>query len=59
MTDYNKTLDLGLIKRKAAELATSAVGKAVHIAIDKLIPSLTQAELEAVATHFDHLLIQK
>ncbi|ONG39848.1 hypothetical protein BKE30_08750 [Alkanindiges hydrocarboniclasticus] len=59
MTDYNKTLDLGLIKRKAAELATSAVGKAVHIAIDKLIPALSQAELEAVATHFDHLLVQK
>ena len=59
MTDYNKTLDLGLIKRKAAELATSAVGKAVHIAIDKLIPSLNQAELEAVATHYDSLMVQK
>lgn len=59
MTDFNKTLDLGLIKRKAAELATSAVGKAVHMAIDKLFPALTQAELEAVAHHFDSLLIQK
>jgi hypothetical protein len=59
MTDFNKTLDLGLIKRKAAELATSAVGKAVHMAIDKLFPALTQAELEAVAHHFDSLLVQK
>ncbi|XID74234.1 hypothetical protein ACF3NA_06630 [Alkanindiges sp. WGS2144] len=59
MTDFNKTLELGLIKRKAADLATSAVGKAVHIAIDKLFPALTQAELEAVVTHYDQLLVQK
>lgn len=59
MVDFNKTLDLGLIKRKAADLATSAVAKAVHIGIDKLIPSLSQAELEAVARHFDDLLVQK
>lgn len=59
MTDFMKTLDLGLIKRKAAELATSAVSKAVHIAIDKLFPALTQAELEAVSHHFDSVLVQK
>ena len=59
LTDFNKTLDLGLIKRKASDLATSAVGKAVHMAIDKLFPSLSQAELHAVAKHFDAVLIQK
>lgn len=59
MTDFNKTLELGLIKRKAAEFATSAVVKAVHMAIDKLFPSLSQAELSAVAQHFDNLLVQK
>lgn len=59
MTDYNKTLELGLIKRKAAELGTSAVAKAVHLAIDKLVPSLSQAELEAIAHHFENVLIQK
>lgn len=59
MTDFNKTLDLGLIKRKAAEIATSAVSKAVHIATNKLIPSLSQEELEAVSRHYEQLLIQK
>lgn len=59
MTDFNKTLELGLIKRKASDFATSAVSKAVHIAIDKLFPSLSQAELSAVAQHFETLLVQK
>ena len=59
MTDFNKTLELGLIKRKAAEFATAAVVKAVHIAIDKLFPSLNQAELNEVAKHFETLLVQK
>lgn len=59
MTEFNKTLDLGLIKRKAAEIATSAVVKAVHIAVNKLIPSLTQQELEVVADHYNAVLIQK
>ena len=43
MIEFNKTLDLGLIKRKAADLATSAVTKAVHIAVDRLIPHLSKA----------------
>lgn len=59
MTDFNKTLELGLIKRKAAEFATAGVVKAVHIAIDKLFPSLNQAELNEVAKHFETLLVQK
>ena len=40
MTDFNKTLDLGMIKRKASDIGAAAVIKAVHIAIDKIIPSL-------------------
>lgn len=59
MTDFNKTLELGLIKRKAAEFATAGVVKAVHIAIDKLFPSLNQAELNEVAKHFETLMVQK
>lgn len=55
MTDFNKTLDLGMIKRKAADLATSAVTKAVHIAVDRLIPHLTKEELHALAEYHDTL----
>lgn len=38
MNDFNKTLDLGMIKRKAADIGSAAVIKAVHIAIDKIFP---------------------
>lgn len=55
MTDFNKTLDLGMIKRKAADLATSAVTKAIHIAIDRLIPHLSKEELHALAEYHDTL----
>lgn len=59
MNDFNKTLDLGMIKRKASDLASSAVIKAIHIAIDKLIPNFTKEELLAVAEYHDTLFIQK
>ncbi|MBJ8552732.1 hypothetical protein [Acinetobacter bereziniae] len=55
MRDFNKTLDLGMIKRKAADIGTAAVGKAVHIAIDKLIPNLNKDEIAAVAEYYDTL----
>ena len=45
MSDFNKTLDLGMIKRKAADIGAAAVIKAVHIAVDKIIPNLTKEEL--------------
>lgn len=59
MTEYNKTLGLGMLKRGAASVATSGVETAVHIVIKKLIPSLSQAELAVFAKHFDQLLVQK
>lgn len=55
MVDFNKTLDLGLIKRKASDIAAIAVTKAVHIAIDKLIPQLDATELRALADYHDTL----
>ncbi|NHB57797.1 hypothetical protein [Acinetobacter shaoyimingii] len=58
MNDFNKTLDLGMIKRKASDLASSAVIKAIHIAIDKLIPNLTKEEMNAVADYHDTLFVQ-
>lgn len=59
MTDFNKTLGLGMVKRGVASVATSGVETAVHIVIKKLIPSLSQAELDAFTKHFDQLLVQK
>ena len=55
MSDFNKTLDLGMIKRKAADIGSAAVIKAVHIAVDKIIPNLNKAELLALAEYHDTL----
>ncbi|OTG83628.1 hypothetical protein [Acinetobacter sp. ANC 4648] len=59
MKDFNKTLDLGMIKRKASDLGAAAVTKAVHIAIDKLIPNLNGDEILAVAEYHDTLFIDQ
>ena len=55
MNDFNKTLDLGMIKRKAADFGSAAVIKAVHIAADKIIPNLNKDELLALAEYHDTL----
>ena len=55
MIDFNKTLDLGMIKRKGADIGAAAVTKAVHIAIDKLIPHLHKEEINALAEYHDTL----
>ena len=55
MSDFNKTLDLGMIKRKAADIGAAAVIKAVHIAVDKIIPNLTKEELLVLAEYHDTL----
>lgn len=55
MIDFNKTLDLGMIKRKGADIGAAAVTKAVHIAIDKLIPHLHKEEIIALAEYHDTL----
>jgi hypothetical protein len=48
MTEFNKTLGLGMVKRGVASVATSGVETAVHIVINKLIPALSQGELEVL-----------
>lgn len=58
MVDFNKTLDLGMIKRKASDVGASVVTKAVHIAINKLIPALTPEELKILAQHHSQLIHQ-
>jgi len=55
MVDFNKTLDLGMIKRKAADIGASAVIKAINIAADKIILKLDKDELKAMAEYHDTL----
>lgn len=56
VVDYCETLDLGFFKRNAMSIANSATIKAVHFAINKLVPSLNGEELAIFAKHFDSLL---
>lgn len=58
MNDFNKTLDLGMIKRKASDIASSAVIKAIHMAVDKLIPNFSKEEMLVAAEYHDSLLFQ-
>ena len=55
MVDFNKTLDLGMIKRKAADIGASAVIKAINMAADKIILKLNKDELKAMAEYHDTL----
>ena len=56
MIEFNKTLDLGMIKRKGADIGAAAVTKAVHMAIDKLIPNLNVEELKVMSAYHDTLI---
>lgn len=56
LEDFSKTLDLGMFKRGLANTAKAAIGKAVHIAIDKLIPALGKEELMIFAAHYDQMI---
>ncbi len=56
VVDYCETLDLGFFKRNAMSIANSATIKAVHFAINKLVPSLSGEELAIFAKHYDSLL---
>jgi hypothetical protein len=56
MLEFYRTLNLGMIKRKAADLGASAVSKAMHIGIDKLIPHLHRQELLFMVHAHDDLV---
>jgi hypothetical protein len=51
ITDFTKTLDLGMLKAKAVDLASTTVLKATYIALDKLIPSFNRNELKTLADY--------
>ncbi len=55
ITDFNKTLELGMIKQKVADIGAAGVIKAIHIAIDKIIPHLSKSELKILAEYHDTL----
>lgn len=56
MTEFNKTLHLGMIKRGAASVAHSVIEKVLHLVINSLIPSLSDEEVKRFAAHYDQLI---
>jgi hypothetical protein len=56
LTQFSHTLDLGMLKSKAADIATSAVLKAIYIALDKLVPNFNRNELKILADYHSSLL---
>lgn len=55
MHKFYQTLDLGMIKRKTADIGCITTTKAIHVAIDKIIPQLNKNELKALAMQHDTL----
>lgn len=58
LDDFTSPMDLGFIKRKAADLGRGTINKGVHAALNKLIPSLGQNELEIFADFFSGMIIK-
>ncbi len=56
MVDFTETLDLGMFKRKASQLAQSGITKALHVAMDRLIPNLSPEELKVFTKHYDSVI---
>jgi hypothetical protein len=56
--DFVTPMDLGFIKRKAADLGRSTISKGIHVAINKLIPQLGNKELAIYADYYGSLLLE-
>lgn len=58
LDDFTAPMELGFIKRKAADLGRGTINKGVHAALNKLIPSLGEKELEIFRDFFSGLMIK-
>lgn len=55
--EFIKPMELGFIKRKAADLGRGTISKGVHVAVNKLVPGLGQAELAVLASYYGSMLV--
>ncbi|MDF3029511.1 MAG: hypothetical protein K0R03_69 [Moraxellaceae bacterium] len=55
--DFTAPMQLGFIKRKAADIGRATIGKGVHAAMNRLVPGLNQAELKVLADFLGSLLV--
>ena len=56
--DFTAPMELGFIKRKAVDIGRSTIVKGVHSALNKLIPSLGQAQLAVFADYYSAMLVE-
>ncbi len=59
LTDFTKTLNLGLLKRSAIPIAHGVIAKGVDIAVHKLLPQLQQEALERLVNYYGQLIVEK
>lgn len=58
LDDFTAPMDLGFIKRKAAELGRGTINKGVHGALNKLVPSLGQKDLAIFEDFFSGMIAE-
>jgi hypothetical protein len=58
LDDFIAPIELGFIKRKGAEIGRGTINKGVHAALNKLIPSLGNKDLEIFRAFFSELIIK-
>lgn len=56
--DFVKPMELGFIKRKASDLGRATISKGMHVAVNKLFPTLRQKELQVWADYFSTLFVK-
>lgn len=56
--DFIAPMDLGFIKRKAADLGRGTISKGIHVAINKLIPQLGNRELAIFADYYGSMMVE-
>lgn len=59
LDEFTNPMELGFIKRKAVDLGRATMSKGLHAALNKLVPSLGQKELEAFSTFFSGMIVKR
>ncbi len=54
--EFVQAMPMGFLMSKAAQVARATIFKGAHAAMNKMIPSLSQAELKGLADYFDGFL---
>lgn len=56
MEDFNKTLDMGMLKKAKAATVKGIIGTVLSVLIGWMIPRLSEEELKVFCAHYDTLI---